>query len=260
MYSVEISDLSIENVDDVFRICSHSKLSDPIQKIGIRLKRRWLLEILEKNGPPTKIAYIDGKPVAQILFYPEAAIPFISNPRKDVILIHCIYNPFPEARGKGASTLLLRSLIDDCRSGLRILEGRKCAFIIAKPFETGGGSLDSFYSKQGFKRGRDELFLEVSEAYKPRVETEYKPLPEDEGKALIFYNPLCEYSYPFAVKVRSLLKEIEPKLEIELVDEWMRPWESIKRGNRWLIVNATPIRSFWIERDAFRREVESALG
>lgn len=259
MYSVEIADLSIENVDDVFRICSHSKLSDPIQKRGIRLKRRWLLEILE-NGPPTKIAYINGRPVAQILFYPETIIPFIRNPRKGVVKIHCVYNPFPTDRGKGIGTLLLKSLIEDCRRGMKILEGRKCTFIVAKPFETREGlSLSSFYSKLGFKKGRGELFLEISEEYKPRVEVEYEPLPEDKGKALIFYNPLCEYSYPFAVRVRGMLRNIEPALEVELIDEWLRPWESLKRGEHWLIVNAIPIKSFWTEKDAFKREVESAL-
>lgn len=261
MGSVEIADLNIENVDDVFRICSHSKLSDPIQKKGITLKRIWLLNTIEKKGSPTKIAYINGKPVAQILFYPEEAMPFICNPRKGVIVIHCIYNPFSTARGKGVGSLLLRNLIEDCRSGLRILEGRKCAFIVAKPFETGESvSLDLFYSKLGFKRNHEELFLEISEEYKPRIESEYKPLPEDKGRAVIFYNPLCEYSYPFSLKIRSFLKEIAPTLKIELIDEWMRPWESKKRGNHWLIVNAVPIRSFWTQKDEFRREVEKALG
>ena len=37
------------------------------------------------------------------------------------------------------------------------------------------------------------------------------------------------------------------------------PEESIRRGNQQLVVNATPIKSFWTQRDAFRREVEQAL-
>jgi hypothetical protein len=33
----------------------------------------------------------------------------------------------------------------------------------------------------------------------------------------------------------------------------------MRRGNHWLIVNSTPIRSFWTQRKELRREVEKAL-
>ena len=89
---------------------------------------------------------------------------------------------------------------------------------------------------------------------------EYRPLSEDKGRVVIFYDPICEFSYPFAVKVKEFLLEIDPGLQVDLIDQWRQPEESIKRGNRLLIVNAKLITSFWTQREAFRREVEQALG
>jgi len=259
--SLRVEDVSEANVDDVFKVCSHNRLDDPVQRQGIGLKRSWLLDMLSQHGPMTKIAYLDDRPVAQLLFYPEEVVPFIADPRKDVINIHCVYNPFLETRGKGAGFALMRSLMEDGRRGLRCLGGRPCRFIVAKPFNSGEGvSLSDFYKASGFKESSDEMFLEISATYRSRAKKEYVPLPEDRRRAIVFYNPLCEYSYPFATKVKELLKEIKPSLLIELIDEWRHPSESVKRGNHWLIANSTPIKSFWTQGEEFRREVELALG
>ena len=67
---ITVKDVDASNIYDVFRVCSHSRLDDPLQKKGMELKRRWLNRMLEKYGPCTKIAYLDGRPVAQILYYP----------------------------------------------------------------------------------------------------------------------------------------------------------------------------------------------
>lgn len=261
MSQIRVANLDEENIDDVFRVCSHNRLDDPLQQRGIELKRRWLLEMLAERGPCTKIAYLGDKPVAQILFYPEEAVPFIADPRKDIVVLHCAYNPFPEARGKGAGTALLRSLVEDCRRGLPCLGSRPCCFIAAKPFNTGVGMpLDRFYAANGFKQARKEMFLKILAPYKPRGTPEYQPLGEDRGRAVMLYNPMCEWSYPFAVRVREFLKEIDASLPVSLIDEWRNPEESIKRANQQLVINATPIRSFWTQREALRREVEQALG
>lgn len=93
----DISDITI---DDVFKVCSHGRLNDPLQKKGIELRRRWLTNMLSDYGPCVKIAYLDERPVAQIMYYPEDAAPFITMPRPGVVLLRCVYNPFPEAQGK----------------------------------------------------------------------------------------------------------------------------------------------------------------
>jgi hypothetical protein len=49
--------------------------------------------MLSKHGPIAKIAYIEGKPVVQIMFYPERADPSVSGARDYSTYLHCIYNP-----------------------------------------------------------------------------------------------------------------------------------------------------------------------
>ncbi|MEM2893937.1 MAG: GNAT family N-acetyltransferase [Candidatus Bathyarchaeia archaeon] len=258
--NIEIRDLEEENLEDVFRVCSHGRLEDPIQLKGMELKRRWLLEMLDRYGPTTKLAYLDGKPVAQILFYPEDIIPYIENPREGVVVLNCVYNPFQEARGMGCGKRLVKSLIHESPRGLKCLGGRPCRFIVAKPFNTGEGiPLERFYSHMGFKEAQMEMYMEITSPYQPRGRRPYTPLPEDRGRAIALYNPICEYSYPFALRVREALNQIDPSLTVELIDSWRRPKEALKRGNHWLIVNSTPINSFLLNREAFSHEVLEAL-
>lgn len=70
---IRIENLQDSNIEDFIHVCSSKRLNDPIHQQGIRLKRQWLHEMLEKYGPCAKVAYYNGKPVAQILFYPEEA-------------------------------------------------------------------------------------------------------------------------------------------------------------------------------------------
>jgi GNAT superfamily N-acetyltransferase len=258
--TISVEDLTRGNLDDVFKVCSYNKLDDPLQREGIELKRRWLGEILEEHGPCTKIAYLEGRPVAQVLYYPEGIAPFLARPRDGVVVLHCCYNPFEEAQGKGVGSALLQSLIRECREGLPILGGDPCTFLVAQPFTTGVGvPLGEFYERNGFKQGEGEMYLEITGEYHPKRFTGYYPLPEDLGRAVMFYDSMCEWGYPFAVRVREFLRGIEPNLVVKLIDKWREPEEYIRRGGQQLIVNARPIESFWTEREALRREVEGAL-
>jgi GNAT superfamily N-acetyltransferase len=257
---ITVRDVDASRIRDVFRVCSHAKLDDPLQQRGMEIKGKWLLGMLRERGPCTKIAYMDERPVAQILFYPEEAAPFIREPRENAVVLNCTYNPFPEARGRGAARALIESLVEDCRRGLPCNGGRGASFIVTKPFNTGEGTpLEEFYARVGFEKAGREMFLELTGSYRPRVEPKYEPHPEDEGRAVMFYDPMCEWGYPFGVRVRELLHEIDPDLPVELIDPWQSPGESVRRGNQWLVVNATAIESFWTEKDAFRHEVERAL-
>jgi GNAT superfamily N-acetyltransferase len=255
-----VKDIGEGNIEDIFKVCSHSRLDDPLQRTGMEMKRAWLLRMLEEHGPCTKIAYLDGRPVAQILFYPEEAVPFIPDPREGAVVLNCAYNPFPEARGKGAGSSLVRNLAEEAGAGLKCLRGEPCSIISAKPFETGEGlSMTEFYSRCGFSRADSEMYLEILGEYRPKGEMAYEPLEEDGGKVIMFYDPICEWGYGFAVRVRDLIHEIEPGYPFEMIDPWERPGESARRGNRQLIVNGHVIQSFWMNRKAFRREVEEAI-
>ena len=260
MSEIRVVDLNDNNLEDVFEICSHNKLDDPIQREGISIKRQWLLEFLEKHGSCTKIAYLNDKPVAQALFYPEESKPSIKNPRKQTLNLHCIYNPFDEARGKGVASALIKSLVNDCKMGNICFKGKPCSIICTKPFNTHEDrSLLDFYASKGFKYANDEMFLEISSSYEPRKPVDFLSLDEDKGRAIVFYNPMCEWSFPFALRIKDILSEVSPDLPVYIIDEWRSLEESFKRGNEQIIVNAKPIRSFWTQREKLIREVKKAL-
>ncbi|MDI6847533.1 MAG: hypothetical protein QMD23_05320, partial [Candidatus Bathyarchaeia archaeon] len=88
---IRIENLQKSNIEDLIYVCSSKRLNDPIHQQGIRLKRRWLREMLEKCGPCAKIANYNEKPVAQILYYPEEADITKAFRRKNVLVIDCIY-------------------------------------------------------------------------------------------------------------------------------------------------------------------------
>ena len=266
MKKVRIEDVTDSNIDDLVYVCSASLLDDPIHKTGILLKKEWLQRMLNEYGPCAKIAYYREKPVAQILFYPEEAEPTKIAKRKDVIHLACVYNPFSEVRRLGIGTMLLESLIRDCRGGLKCLRGKRCRFIVTKAFNTGEAlPLADFYRRKGFKPSPlDEpevFYFSITKPYEPGEPSEsYEPLPEDKEKAIIFFGPACQFSYDFAVRVSRIIREISPKIPIEMVNSWEKPEESVKRKNWWLIVNAKPIHTFFMEEEKFRTEVRNAIG
>ena len=242
-------------------------MDGPIQVKAKEIKRQWIINMLNHHGSCTKIAYIDEKPVAQIQFYPEETIPFNNNPRKDVVHLQCVYNPFPEAQRKGVASALMKSLVSDCNSGLKCMDERPCSFLVTKPFPHEGDlPLNEFYKKSGFKQGNQEMFLEIKGEYIPREITEYRPLHEDRGRAVILYNPSCEWGYFFAFTVKELLQEIDPVLPIEIINIWERPEWYMKRPLQRVlsghaIVNSQLISGsiFWADREAFRREAKIAI-
>ncbi len=261
---VRIEDLREANIDDLIYVCSSNRLEDPLHQKGVVLKKNWLLRMLRDHGPFAKIAYLKDKPVSQILFHPEEADPTKRMKRDGAIFLVCVYNPFTEAQRLGIGTMLLQTLITDCSSGLECLGDKPCSFIVTKAFNTGQYlSLPEFYRRRGFEPSPSEpetFYLEITKPYEPSGVAEgYKPLPEDEGKAVVFYSPTCQFSCPFAVRISQTISEIAPDLPIEMISEWEKPEESIKRKNWWLIVNAKPIHTFFMEEDKFKAEVKKAI-
>ncbi len=260
---IRIENLQESNIEDLIYVCSLKRLNDPIHQIGIKLKRQWLREMLEKYGSCAKIAYYNGKPVAQILYCPEEADVTKVSKRKEVLVIDCIYNPMPEAQKLGIGTSLLQSLIQDVKQRKTCLGNRPCKFILAKAFNTGELlPMPEFYKKNGFLPTSEGnlLYLPIEEIYEPtKPVEEYAPLPEDKNKALIFYSSICQFSYHFAKRVEEIIREVAPKIEIEMINEWEKPEESRKRKNWWLIVNAKPIQTFFMKTTKFKEEIEQAV-
>ena len=223
--------------------------------------------MFEQQGPCAKIAYLDGRPVAQIVFCPEEMIPYIRDPRKYVVNIVCTYSPFPEAQRKGVATALVKNLLEECDSGLSCLGGRPCRFVVTLSFpQEGKLSLTEFYKKNGFRQGHKEMFLEIKEEYVPREIPEYSPLLGDLDKTIILYNPACEWGYFYASKVEELIQEMDPDHPVEIYNIWERPEEYMKRSLHRVTAGRAIVKAqvigggiFWTDREAFRREVEEAL-
>ncbi len=262
---IEIKNLDESNIEDLVFVCSSKKIEDPIHQQGISLKKQWLREMLEKYGPCAKIGYYNGKPAAQILYLPEKAEKTKASRREDVLVINCTYNPTPEAQRLGIGKALLDSVIEDAKRGKTCLGNKSCRFILAKAFNTGELlPLPDFYKKHGFvptpKNEGNLLYLPLEGNYEPAPPlVEYQPLKEDEGRAIIFYSPVCQFSYQFAKTIESMIREVAPNMQMKAINEWKYPQESMKRNNWWLTVNAKPIKTFFMEERKFKEEVKKAV-
>ena len=266
---MRVENISEENLEDIFKICSWNRTfaprDDPILGKGRAIKKRLLLDMLDRHGPCAKIAYMDGKPVAQTLFIPEETIPYINDPREDVVFLQCIFSPFPESQRRGAAAALMKNLISECETGLSCLGGRPCSLMVTRPFAHEGDlSLSEFYGKYGFRQGTQEMFLEIKGSYTPRDVCEYQPLPEDIDKTVVVYNPLCEWGFYAAHKIQEFVKGLDPGFLVERFNIWKRPEEYMKRSNQMLtsarsIFNTREVGGFWADREAFLRNVKEIL-
>lgn len=257
---MSVRDINEDNIFDVFRICSNKKLEDRTQLKGIQMKSKWLRKMMQDYGACTKIAYVDNAPIAQILFYPEEAVPYVYHKREGVIILHCAYNPFSNFQRKGITTTLVESLVNDSRMGMEILDGRPCEYIVARPFMTGEGiSLERLYTSLGFLDGFNEMYREVFGTYEPQEIARYTPLYEDRDRAVLLYEPICEWNYFFMEQTRSVIEDIAPNLQVDIYNSWEHPDQSMRRGNQWLVVNRKPIKHHITDIEAFKIEVKEAL-
>jgi hypothetical protein len=78
--------------------------------------------------------------------------------------------------------------------------------------------MSKFYSENDFLSSSEAnvMYLPIEETYEPR-------------KPIIFYGPICQFGYQFAKRTEALIKKIAPYIQIEMVNEWEKPEESIKR-------------------------------
>jgi len=227
---IRIEDFEESNIEDLILVCSSGKLSDPIHQQGVNMKKQWLREMLDKYGSCAKIAYYNEKATAQILYYPEEADVTRVFRRKNVLVINCVYNPAPKAQKRGIGTMLLRNVVDDAIQMRTCLGNKPCDFMLAN--------------------GR----------YKPAQPLrKYESLPEDRGKAMIFYSPICQFSFQFAKKIEKTVRDVAPDIRVEMINKWQNPEEAIKHGNCELIVNAKPIQTFFMETEKFKEELKQAI-
>ena len=255
---IEIREVDETNIGDMISVCNPPTISEAYKK-GVEIKRVWLLEMLRTYGDVGLVAYFNGKPAAQLLTYPEKADP-TSLKRENVLVINCIYNPLLEAQRKGIARSMVEKLIEKARG--------KYEFLVIHAFETGEFlSQAEFFKRLGFREiTKEDLYYsfsgrELKEPYSGfwKEGEEYRRSDEDIGRIMIFYEPVCPFSYLWAYRAKEIVKEINLKLKIEVLNAWEHPEEFVSRGRNWMLVNGIPIKSLPIERDRFRGEILRAI-
>ena len=255
---VEIIEVDENSVDDMISVCNPPTISEAYKK-GVEIKRVWLLEMLRTYGDVGLVAYFNGKSAAQLLTYPEKADP-TSLKRENVLVINCIYNPLLEAQRKGIARTMVEKLIEKARG--------KYEFLVTHAFETGEFlSQAEFFKRLGFREiTKEDLYYsfsgrELKEPYSGfwKEGEEYRRSDEDIGRTMIFYEPVCPFSYLWAYRAKEIVKEINLKLKIEVLNAWEHPEEFVSRGRNWMLVNGIPIRSLPIEKEKFREELMIAI-
>ncbi|MBC7095295.1 hypothetical protein [Thermococcus sp.] len=255
---IEIREVDETNIDDMISVCDPPIISEAYKK-GVEIKRIWLLEMLRTYGDVGLVAYFNGKPAAQLLTYPEKADP-TSLKRENVLVVNCIYNPLVEAQGKGIARSMVEKLIEKVRG--------KYEFLLTHAFDTREFlSQAEFFKRLGFREmTKEDLYYsfsgrELKEPYSGfwKEGGEYRRNDEDISRIMIFYEPVCPFSYLWAYKAEEIVKEISPELETRVLNGWEHPEEFVSRGRNWMLVNGIPIKSLPIERETFKEELKNAL-
>lgn len=219
-------------------------------QICIEAKKNWLSYMLERYGSVAKIAFIDDRPIAQLLYYPEESIPYL-DPRPGVIRVFCIYNPYPEYRNKGIAKKLIRYLIEESRRGEIFREIGEVHSLVAAdvPFKREEYySQVMFFKNIGFREisPYEYAYLIKGRELKPIKMPKYVASEEDRGKAFIFYEPQCEFLPIVAHKIReeiiNLATKYDREIEIKILNSWKYPHEYVKKGFNNVVINGVPIK------------------
>lgn len=257
MSTLKIEDVRAESADTLIELCIPlERRDDPYFIEGALLKRDWAIESINKFGSIAKVAYLGSRPVGLIQYLPD--------PLEGIVEIKCIFVPDKLDQRKGIGKALLKDLIDDLRKGLFDLYSASA--LVTWAFQVPGYyPQNEFYLRMGFKRVRENdpflLYYPLKEGFRySSVGRKYTPLPEDKGRALIFYDPSCPFCMYFTGCMENLIREVAPSLHVRRVNIFREPEEVRKRGDVPLCtVNGVPISTFFLDKENFKKEVEDAL-
>jgi|GEM_PF-841924 len=268
MPPVSVRDLTPDRIDDLIGICSPLDPEEPGLRKGVEMRREWLRDMLSRYGAIAKIAYVNDDPVAQLMFYPEAADPSAVGTSEHSIYLHCVYNPTTCRQRMGVGRALMGDFIAQCRAGTGVCKG--CRLIVADAFNTGEFlPMSEFYRKFGFKefgakQGPDQVggtstYLSVSGTELPRQRPAFSSIEDDLKRAVFFHSPTCQFHYAFASRAAKIMSEAWPEIKVRLIDKWKEPVEYARRNATWAVVNAREVREGPWNETAFREEVSRAL-
>lgn len=264
---LKILDLVDDLIDDIICVCCRAGYKrNPMFRVCVEVKKIWLHQMLNKYGSVAKIAFVNNKPVAQLLYYPEESIPYLK-PREGVIRVYCVYNPYREFRHRGIAKALLKSLIEDCSRGYVFngLVKPKTLITMEAPFKREEYySQIEFFRRNGFVKISDEEYAYSirGELPEPISKPEYSCSYMDKGKAIIFYEPQCEFLPIVAHKIREKIIELANKydknIDVSIINNWIKPNDYIMRGFNNVIVNGRSIVSQYGTSE-FEKELETII-
>lgn len=266
MDEIAVKNVTEQSIDDLCRVCVLPEIRDDPDWIrGVADKKKWAIEALSRWGPFAKVAYHNGSPAGMIQYRPH--------PEERVVQIDCIYVQTASCWGKGIGSRLLSGLLEDVKKPMHWFGNRQPSALVTRTFpggEPGQYTAREFFTRKGFRQigeDLDDLYypLKAGFVYKPvpSEEVRYVPDDEDKGKVVIISGPsFCPATYAFFLKrMERYIREMHPKVSIKWVDSSEEP-EEVKNRNVGVgdcIVNARLIKSYVLEKDNFRKEVQTAL-
>lgn len=259
MGKLEVIDVKLENVDDLVSLCvPPDKKDDPYFVEGMNAKRRWATKALEKYGSIAKLAYLNSKPVGLLQYLP--------NSEERLVDITCIFVPARENLRKGIGKNLLKALIEDVKTKPTFNKDLYARALVTFAFEVPGWfPQHKFYRRMGFKEANGDdrflLYYPIEEGYvHVSKEKNFVPQEEDKGKAIVFFDPSCPFSFLFSEKMKESMREVAPNIPISVIDIFWQQEETKKRGQvPSCVVNGKPITSFFMDQKNFQKEVKKAI-
>ena len=262
MANLEIKSLDKNQLNEFATFCvPKGKEAEPFFIEGVKLKNEWLIYQYNRFGSIAKLAYVNTELVG--------IIQYLTRVDEQVIEIQCIYVPSRENQQKGIGKALIDSLIKDMRIPKSYFNNQKPNALITYAFEVPGMyPQHKFYKKIGFIQTQKEdpysLYFPLKKEYKykPKIsKANFKALPDDKNKALIYLDPNCPFSYMFARNFENSIKEVKKDIEVKYINIFTQKDDVQKRGGfvPFCVVNQKPINTFFTNRELFLKEVKEAL-
>ena len=259
MENLEIREVTVDNLELLVSLCvPPENRTDPLFVGGMREKKKWATQALERYGSIAKLAYLNSRPAGMIQYQPR--------PEEKVIEISCTFVPEKANLRKGIGRSLLNALMEDAKKPQRAFDSNVPRALVTWAFQVPETySQSDFYQRMGFKRVKEEdpllLYCPIEEGYVycPREE-KFTPQKEDRGKALIFYDPSCPFCINFSERIKDSIRQVAPDISVSLVNKFEQQEEVKKRGKvPFCAVNGVAMQSFFMDKQSFQKEVKAAL-
>jgi len=254
---IRIKNLKEDLLDDRISVCGDEQPVEQsaIQK-GIMEKKHWLRNMLKESGPPSKILYVDDKPVGQILYLPESSIPFLKNPDPRTLHVRCSFVHLAQ-QGKGHGKALFNSVVNDPK-----VKGNYDRLETVSFDPPGCGlSQTAFWKRMGFKERPEGKPHELEYPLQGGLTRPRKnnPKPVKEKGVKIFYEPTCIFVHQFNDKIAEAVTAVDPNVSVEMVNMWEKPEEARSRGliQGCVYINGNPLRHSRVKSSRMKLELSS---